>query len=130
MGIEAGDGLVVNNTNCSSRGPGFSFQCPHGGSQLSIIPVPQDPNALFWPLQAPYACGAGDTCGQNVHNINLKEGGIKRKWELRWVAVNAFNPRIRKAQAARSAGSRPTRVLDHSETLSRKNIGKTQESGA
>ena len=34
------DGSVVKNIGCSSRGPGFSSQHPHGGSQLSITPVP------------------------------------------------------------------------------------------
>ena len=30
-------------SNNSSRGPGVSFQHPHGGSQLSVTPVPEDP---------------------------------------------------------------------------------------
>jgi hypothetical protein len=28
---------------CSSRGPGFNSQHPHGSSQLSVTPVPADP---------------------------------------------------------------------------------------
>lgn len=30
-----------------SRGPGFNSQCPHNGSQLSIIPVPVGPTPSF-----------------------------------------------------------------------------------
>jgi len=30
---------VVKSTDCSSTGPGFSSQHPHGGSQLSETPV-------------------------------------------------------------------------------------------
>jgi hypothetical protein len=30
------DGSVVENTDCSSRGPEFSSQQPHGGSQPSV----------------------------------------------------------------------------------------------
>ena len=35
------DGSVVN-TGCSSRGPGFNFQNPHGGSQPFVVPVSGD----------------------------------------------------------------------------------------
>jgi hypothetical protein len=38
------DGSVVNSTDCSSRGPEFKSQQPHGGSQPSVI----GSNALFW----------------------------------------------------------------------------------
>ena len=31
------DGSVVKGTDCSSRGPEFNFQQPHGGSQPSIM---------------------------------------------------------------------------------------------
>jgi hypothetical protein len=31
------------NTDDFSRGPGFNSQHPHGGSQLSVTPVPEDP---------------------------------------------------------------------------------------
>jgi hypothetical protein len=33
---------VAKSTSCSSRGPGFSSQHPHGGSQLFITPVQGD----------------------------------------------------------------------------------------
>ena len=36
-------GSVVKSTDCSSRGPRFNSQHPHGGSQLSVAPVPEDP---------------------------------------------------------------------------------------
>ena len=34
------DGSVVKS--CSSRGPGFNSQHPHGSSQLSVAPIPGD----------------------------------------------------------------------------------------
>ena len=39
MVIRRGDS-VVNSIGCSFRGPGFNSQHPHGGSQLSVAPVP------------------------------------------------------------------------------------------
>ena len=33
------DGSAVKSTYCSSRGPGFNSQHPHGSSQLSVTPV-------------------------------------------------------------------------------------------
>ena len=39
------DGSAVKNTGCSSRGPEFNFQQPHGGSQ----PYVMRSGALFWP---------------------------------------------------------------------------------
>jgi len=38
------DGLVVKGTDCSSRGPEFKSQQPHGGSQPSVMRS----DALFW----------------------------------------------------------------------------------
>jgi hypothetical protein len=38
------DGLVVKSTDCSSRGPEFKSQQPHGDSQPSVMRS----NALFW----------------------------------------------------------------------------------
>jgi len=38
------DGSVVKNTVCSSRGPEFKSQQPHGGSQPSVMGT----DALFW----------------------------------------------------------------------------------
>jgi len=38
------DGSVVKSTNCSSRGPEFKSQQPHGGSQPSVIRS----DALLW----------------------------------------------------------------------------------
>jgi hypothetical protein len=31
------DGSVVKSTDCSSEGPEFKFQQPHGGSQPSVM---------------------------------------------------------------------------------------------
>ena len=38
------DGSVVKSTDCSSEGPEFKSQQPHGGSQPSILRS----DALFW----------------------------------------------------------------------------------
>ena len=38
------DGSAVKSTNCSSKGPEFKSQQPHGGSQPSIMRS----DALFW----------------------------------------------------------------------------------
>jgi hypothetical protein len=38
------DGLEVGSTDCSSRGPEFKSQQPHGGSQPSVM----GSDALFW----------------------------------------------------------------------------------
>jgi hypothetical protein len=35
---------VLKSTNCSSRGPEFKSQQPHGGSQPTVT----ESNALFW----------------------------------------------------------------------------------
>jgi hypothetical protein len=41
---ELRDGSVVKNTDCSSEGPEFKSQQPHGGSQPSVMRS----DALFW----------------------------------------------------------------------------------
>jgi len=42
------DGSGVKSTGCSCRGLGFGFQHPHGDSQPSLAPVPEDlPSGLF-----------------------------------------------------------------------------------
>jgi hypothetical protein len=38
------DGSEVKRTDCSSRGPEFNSQQPHGGSQPSVM----GSDALFW----------------------------------------------------------------------------------
>jgi hypothetical protein len=38
------DGSAVKSTNCSSKGPEFKSQKPHGGSQPSVMRS----DALFW----------------------------------------------------------------------------------
>jgi len=39
------DGSAVKNTDCSSRGPEFNSQQPHGGSQPSVM----GSDVFFWP---------------------------------------------------------------------------------
>jgi hypothetical protein len=41
---QTGSGSVVKSTNCSSEGPEFKSQQPHGGSQPSVMRS----DALFW----------------------------------------------------------------------------------
>jgi hypothetical protein len=38
------DGSEVKSTDCSSRGPEFNSQQPHGASQTSVMEF----DALFW----------------------------------------------------------------------------------
>jgi hypothetical protein len=40
-------GSVVKSTDCSSGGPEFKFQKPHGGSKPSVT----RPDSLFWYLK-------------------------------------------------------------------------------
>ena len=41
------DGSVVKSTDCSSKGPEFNSQQPHGGSQPPVM----GSDALFWCLK-------------------------------------------------------------------------------
>jgi hypothetical protein len=49
----------VKSTSCSSRGPEFDSQQPHGGSQSSVMRS----DALFWP--------AGINAGRTLYVRNL-----------------------------------------------------------
>jgi hypothetical protein len=40
------DGSVVKSADCSSKGPEFKSQQPHGGSQPSVMKF----DALFWSI--------------------------------------------------------------------------------
>jgi hypothetical protein len=53
---------VVKSTDCSSRGPEFNSQEPHGGSQLSVI----GSDALFWCVRRQLQC-------TNINKINFKK---------------------------------------------------------
>jgi hypothetical protein len=46
------DGSVVKSTDCSSEGPEFKSQQPHGGSQPSVM----RPDALFWCVRKQLQC--------------------------------------------------------------------------
>jgi hypothetical protein len=50
---------VVKNTDCSSRGPEFKSQQPHGGSQPSVM----GSDALFWCVFRQLQC-------THIHEIN------------------------------------------------------------
>jgi len=45
------DGLEIKSADCSSRGPVFNFQQPHGGSQPSVM----GSNGLFWCVEDSYS---------------------------------------------------------------------------
>jgi len=45
------DGSMVKTTDCSSRGPEFNSQQPHGGSQLSVMRS----DAFFWYVEDSYS---------------------------------------------------------------------------
>jgi hypothetical protein len=62
---------VVKSTDCSSRGPEFNSQQPHGGSQPSTL----GSNALFW-----YAGMHADRALINIKQIN-KSLKKKKKFE-------------------------------------------------
>jgi len=53
------DGSEVKSTVCSSRGPEFNSQKPHGGSKPSIIRS----GALFWP--------AGIHAGKKLYDVYI-----------------------------------------------------------
>jgi hypothetical protein len=38
---------ALKSISCSSRGPGFNSQNPHGNSQLSVTPVPRNPTPSY-----------------------------------------------------------------------------------
>jgi hypothetical protein len=65
------DGSGVKSTDCSSEGPEFKSQQPHGGSQPSIM----RPDALFWVSEDSY----------NVLRYNNKEI-FKKKSEKKTLA--------------------------------------------
>ena len=53
------DGSAVKSTDCSSRGPEFNSQQPHGGSQPSVM----GSDALFWCVWRQRQC-------THIHKIN------------------------------------------------------------
>jgi hypothetical protein len=71
------DSSVVKSTGCSSRGPEFNSQQPHGGSQPSVM----GSDTLFWP--------GGIHAGRMLYTkINLKKKKKKKKKErkkTKWV---------------------------------------------
>ena len=56
------DGSVIKSTDCSSRGPEFNSQQPHGGSQPSVM----GSDALFWCVWRQLQC-------THINKINLKK---------------------------------------------------------
>jgi hypothetical protein len=53
-------GSVVKSTDCSSEGPEFKFQQPHGGSQPSVM----GSDALFWCVWRQLKCTHIHTCNK------------------------------------------------------------------
>jgi hypothetical protein len=64
------DGSAVKNTDCSSRGPEFKSQQPHGGSQPSVM----GSDTLFW-------CVSEDSYSvlTYIKLINLKTKNVKKQ---------------------------------------------------
>jgi hypothetical protein len=63
LGLER-HGSGVRSTNCSSRGPEFNSQQPHGGSQPSVMRL----DALFWVS----LCSPGYVRTQTVDQASLE----------------------------------------------------------
>jgi hypothetical protein len=61
---------VVKSTDCSSRGPEFHSQQPHGGSQPSVM----GSDTLFWCIWRQLQC-------THIHKIN--KSFLKRKFKKR-----------------------------------------------
>jgi hypothetical protein len=69
----------LKSTFCSSRGPRFSSQHPHSGSQ----PSNYRSNAIFWPLWAPDMHMVHiHTCKQNTHTHKAKMFPLGRSREV------------------------------------------------
>jgi hypothetical protein len=81
------DGSVVKNTVCSSKGPRFNSQHPHGSLKLSVTPVPRGLHT-------------------NAHKIKLNELFIKESFS-QVAVVHAFNPSTWEAETGRFLSSRP-----------------------
>lgn len=74
---------MAKSTCCSYRGPGYSSQHPHGGSQLSVTAVVGDPMTSVTGVHVLNIY----TRRQNIHmhkiNINKSEKYFKRNNELK-----------------------------------------------
>ena len=65
------DGSVVKSTDCSSRGPGFNSQQPHGSLQPSVTPVPSNPTSS--PSLCGYASGAHTYMQAKTHTHKIRK---------------------------------------------------------
>jgi hypothetical protein len=70
-------GLVVKSTGCSSRGPVFNAQCPHGSSLLSVIPVPGDLDRSRHTLRQ-------NTNAPKIKISHLKKLKISEKYKIKF----------------------------------------------
>ena len=77
---------MVKSTDCSSRGPEFKSQQPHGGSQPSVI----GSDALFWCVKCTH-----------IHEINKKNKDISCV-----MVAYTFNPGTQEAEAGKSLSSK------------------------
>lgn len=62
---------MVKSTDCSSKGRGFHFQHPHGGSQFSVTPVLEDPTPSS--VYAACTCLHCHTGRQNTQYTRVNE---------------------------------------------------------
>jgi hypothetical protein len=72
------NGSAVKSTDCSSRGPEFNSQQPHGGSQPSVI----GSDALFWCVLRQLQC--------TLNKINLERK--ERKMLIQSVFAQSLQP--------------------------------------
>lgn len=78
-----GHDSVVESAGCSLSGPVFSFQCTHGGSQLSS---PQESNAFIWLPLSQYTLHTRCTdthSGRPTHTHKITTNKNLKKWKLK-----------------------------------------------
>ena len=97
---------MVKSTGCSSRGPKFNSQQPHGGSQPSVMRS----GALFWP--------AGTHAGPTLYT------DTERWWHLPLIlALGRQRQAEFKASLVYRAISRTARAVTQKNTVSKKKQG-------
>ena len=68
------DGSEVKSTDCFSRGPEFSSQQPHGGSQPSVM----GSDALFWCVGRQLPC----THINEINKSKKKRKNLNEKYQI------------------------------------------------
>jgi len=98
MKVDWRDGSVVRNTVCSSRGPEFNSQHPHGSSQPSVTPLPGDPTPLHR-----YTCRQNTTAHKKIHCfIREKNGSICLQMVCTKLFIATLSPGAKKVRECKS----------------------------